>query len=91
MAINRHGDVSICVRFDPKGLGVIGNIKENDLVDIWNSPKRKKWLEAHKQGKRQEVPLCSYCHFWGVPTGTGDNIKNIRETISDKNVIGKQS
>lgn len=69
LAINKDGDVSICVRFDPKRLGVIGNVKEHSLSDIWNCDKRKEWLELHKQGKRDQVPLCSYCHFWGVPTG----------------------
>jgi hypothetical protein len=29
-----------------------------------------RWKELHVSGKRKEVPLCSYCHFWGVPTGS---------------------
>lgn len=66
--INRKGEVSICVRFDPAGLGVIGNVNEQSLEEIWNNPKRLKWLEYHKQGKRDKIPLCSYCHYWGVPT-----------------------
>lgn len=69
MAIDRFGKVSICVRFDPKRLGVIGDATKMPLVDIWNSPKRKKWLEYHIKGQREKVPLCSYCEFWGVPTG----------------------
>ncbi len=66
--INREGKVSICVRFDPRGLGVIGNINEKSLEEIWNEKKRMEWLEYHKQGRRDNVPLCSSCHFWGVPT-----------------------
>jgi len=69
MAINRFGKVSICVRFDPLGLGVIGDINKSALVDIWNSQKRKDWLEYHVKGKRNKIPLCSQCHFWGIPTG----------------------
>lgn len=69
MAIDRFGKVSICVRFDPKRLGVIGDANKTPLVDIWNSQKRKKWLEYHIKGQRKKVPLCSYCEFWGVPTG----------------------
>ncbi len=68
LCISREGNVSICVRFDPKKLGVIGNLHEQSLEDIWNGDKRLEWLEYHKQGKRDMVPLCSYCHFWGVPT-----------------------
>lgn len=69
MVIKRDGRVSMCVRFDPKGLGVIGDCKTTPLVDIWNSPKRREWLKHHVEGKRDKVPLCSYCEYWGVPTG----------------------
>jgi len=69
MVIDRFGKVSICVRFDPKRLGVIGDANKTSLIDIWNSQKRKKWLKYHIEGKRNKVPLCSYCEFWGVPTG----------------------
>jgi len=70
LSINNKGEVSICVRFDPERLGVIGDAKEQSLKEIWDSPKRMKWLEYHRQGRRDKVPLCSYCHFWGVPTGS---------------------
>lgn len=69
LAINSKGIVSVCVRFDPKGLGVIGDVTKQNLEEIWNSQKRMEWLCYHKEGKREKVPLCSYCHFWGVPTG----------------------
>lgn len=69
MAIDRKGKVSICVRFDPKGLGVIGDANEESLFNIWNSEKRMEWLEYHKKGLRDKIPLCAYCHFWGVATG----------------------
>ena len=68
MAINKDGDVSICVRFDPLRLGVLGNVNDSSLLDIWNGEKRGKWVQAHIDGKRDEIPLCSYCDFWGVPT-----------------------
>ena len=70
MAIDRFGKVSICVRFDPLGLGVIGDVNKTPLVDVWNGPKRKKWIEYHIKGQRKKVPLCSYCEFWGVPTSS---------------------
>ena len=87
LAINSKGKVSICVRFDPKGLGIIGDANTQFLVDIWNSPKRIKWLEYHKQGRRDKVPLCSYCHFWGVPTGRDYKSKDKR--VKEKEVFGK--
>ena len=69
MAINKDGEVSICVRFDPLGLGVIGDAKTSPLMDIWGSSKRREWLQYHLVGKRERVPLCSQCEYWGVPTG----------------------
>jgi MoaA/NifB/PqqE/SkfB family radical SAM enzyme len=70
LAINREGKASICVRFDPYGIGVIGDVKTQTLEEIWCSEKRMEWLEYHKHGRRDKVPLCSHCDFWGVPTAT---------------------
>lgn len=69
MVIKRDGKVSICVRFDPHGKGIIGDCTTTQLIDIWNSPKRREWSNYHIEGKREKIPLCSYCEFWGVPTG----------------------
>ena len=69
MAINRSGEVSICVRFDPKRLGVIGDANSIPLMEIWQNPLRKEWVKNHIEGRRDRIPLCSYCDFWGVPTG----------------------
>lgn len=76
LAINTKGKVSICVRFDPKGLGIIGDVNKQSLRDIWNSAKRLKWLKYQLEGRRDEMPLCSYCHFWGIPTGRTESNKN---------------
>ena len=69
MAINRFGEVSACVRFDPLRKGVIGNINDNTLEEIWNGEKRSKWIELHKKGLRSQIEFCSKCQYWGVPTG----------------------
>jgi len=85
LAINKDGEASICVRFDPKRLGIIGDAKNQSLSEIWSGEKRMKWLEYHKQGRRDMVPLCSYCHFWGVPTGAAYSEQ--RKEISENQVI----
>jgi radical SAM protein with 4Fe4S-binding SPASM domain len=82
LAINSEGKVSICVRFDPKGIGVIGDANIQSLEEIWNSPKRMEWLKYHKKGRRDKIPLCSYCHFWGVPTGK--EYKEDNEAVNEK-------
>jgi len=84
LAINKDGEASICVRFDPKRLGVIGDAKKQSLNEIWNGKKRMAWLPHHKQGRRDQVPLCSYCHFWGVPTGVAYSEQ--RKEISENTV-----
>ena len=82
LAINKDGIASICVRFDPKRLGVIGDVNKQSISEIWNSSKRKEWLDYHKTGERNKVPLCSLCQFWGVPTGKNSNkIKHINNKI----------
>lgn len=85
MAINREGKVSICVRFDPKGVGIIGDANIEPLTEIWDSPKRMEWLALHKKGKRSAVPLCSYCQFWGVPTSS-DSVNSNKE-IEEENIF----
>ncbi len=87
MAINREGKVSICVRFDPKGLGVIGDANVESLEMIWNSAKRKEWLNFHKKGQRTKVPLCSYCQFWGVPTAAKS--EKTSSDIDEKDVVAQ--
>ena len=69
MVIRKDGKVSTCVRFDPLGLGIIGDCTKQDLAAIWNGPKRKRLIGYHISGRREKAPLCSYCEFWGVPTG----------------------
>lgn len=78
-AINVHGDVSVCVRYDLEGKGILGNLYKQSLDEIWNSYQRQLWLQYHIQGRRQEVPLCSKCTYWGCPTGY-----NYKDSIEGK-------
>lgn len=67
LAIDRHGNVSPCVRYDPEGLNIMGNISNNLLTEIWHSPKRREWVNSHLAGERDAVPLCAGCDYWGIP------------------------
>lgn len=69
LAIDKDGIASICVRFDPERKGVIGDLKSQSLYKIWNSAKRKEWINLHVKGNRKDVPLCSTCEFYGVARG----------------------
>ena len=69
LVIDVDGNVSICVRFDPNKYGVIGNINNESLIDIWNSEKRKYYIQEHIKGHRNCNQLCNKCDFYGVPRG----------------------
>ncbi len=69
LAIDRFGKVSHCVRFDPYGLGVIGDVSQETIEEIWNGELRRAILEKHIRGQRNEVGLCQSCEYWGVPRG----------------------
>lgn len=68
LAIDRCGDVSVCVRFDPDRELVLGNIIQTPLIELWNCEKRLEMKKKHIQGKRSEIPFCSKCEFWGIAT-----------------------
>ena len=69
LAIDRYGDVSVCVRYDVDRELVLGNINHMSLDDIWNCQKRLWMLNKHIKGLRADVPYCgSKCEFFGVPT-----------------------
>lgn len=68
LSIDRFGNVSMCVRYDPDGIGILGNVKEKTLVEVWRGKKRQDWLKKHIKGQRDAIPLCKTCEYWGIPT-----------------------
>lgn len=69
LAIDRYGNISLCVRFDPKGELRLGNVNEISLQEAWNGEKRRRYLEHHIAGRRDLCPGCDKCDFWGIPRG----------------------
>ncbi len=69
LAIDRFGNISLCVRFDPEGKLRIGHVNEG-IEKAWNSEKRKHYLRKHIEGKRSGLPMCGDgCQYWGIPRG----------------------
>lgn len=66
-AIDWKGFVHICNRYDPKNLGVVGNINNDSLETILNGFKRSSVIASHMIGNRTALPLCNTCQFWGIP------------------------
>jgi radical SAM protein with 4Fe4S-binding SPASM domain len=69
LAIDRYGNISLCVRFDPEGKLRLGSINEISLMEAWHGEKRKAYLEEHVAGNRQALAGCGQCEFYGVPIG----------------------
>jgi len=67
LAINRFGHVSVCVRFDPEGNLIIGDLNKNSLEEIWNGRMRKHYIDCHLQQHRDWFKGCNSCDYWGVP------------------------
>lgn len=66
LSIKRDGKVSMCVRFDPEGLGIIGDSTRQSLEDIWKGEARQQCLRYHIQGERDKIPFCAKCEYWGI-------------------------
>ncbi len=79
LVINWEGKVSPCANFDPHGIHIIGDVRTEKLEEIWNSSKRLEWLEYHKQGRRDKIPLCSKCEYWGI-----SNVKRFEKISNNK-------
>jgi len=65
-AIDYLGNFHICVKYDPKGEGIIGNVNETSIQDIWYSKKRMKMIEQHIQN-RNDIEFCKNCEYYGYP------------------------
>ena len=55
-----NGDVTICCN-DLNSKGVVGNILNDSLWDIYNSPERRKYLDLLDAGHKGELELCKDC------------------------------
>lgn len=69
LAIDRFGNISTCVRFDPDGDLRLGNISDMTLEEAINGEKRQSYIQRHSRGDRAACPGCNRCDFWGVPIG----------------------
>ena len=68
LSVKANGDTSICISTDDEGYGVLGNAWDETLMEMWHGRKRMEWLHYHKTGRRDKIPLCSKCQYWGLPS-----------------------
>ena len=69
LAIDRFGNVSPCVRFDPYKRNILGNISVSSLSEIWYGCDRECLKKLHINGNRNNIDFCSNCDYWGVANG----------------------
>ncbi|KAB2805345.1 radical SAM protein [Phaeocystidibacter luteus] len=55
-----NGDVTVCCN-DLNSKGVVGNLWEKSLWEIYNSAERRKYLEFIDSGRKDELELCKDC------------------------------
>lgn len=60
MVINNEGNVLPCCTFYGEQFNM-GNIKHDNIIDVWNSEQMKKLRTIHKDGKYFENDICKKC------------------------------
>ena len=61
MTVNHKGDVYLCCG-DWAYEQIFGNIREKNILDIWNCSEYNKYREYHLAEKGKLLPLCSKCN-----------------------------
>jgi hypothetical protein len=55
-----EGDVGVCVA-DLDGTGQVGNLREQSILDAWNSEPLLSLREIHRTKRFAELPVCCHC------------------------------
>lgn len=60
MVLLPNGDVTVCCN-DLNSKGVIGNLNNTSLFDVYNSSERREYLDKLNDGRKAELDLCKNC------------------------------
>ena len=63
VTINHLGEIRFCVE-DWFNRGVVGNLREHTIQEIWQSPIYEKFRELHMTGRWNDMKLCNGCMDW---------------------------
>ncbi len=63
VTINQHGDVRFCVE-DWRNKGIVGNVMEQSIAEIWTSDLYRELREKHATGRWCDVSMCTQCMDW---------------------------
>lgn len=76
------GKITTCC-VDYQGKGIIGDIKEESIANIWQGNILKNIRMAHLKGKYNTIPLCSRCQFWRCEVNIGKWLKKVAKLTTD--------
>ncbi len=62
LAVNFDGQVSVCSVDWSLGT-VVGDVRTENLVNIWNGEKLRKFRLTHLRGRRCDIRACANCHY----------------------------
>lgn len=60
MVVLPNGDVGVCCN-DLNAEGVVGNITQNSLYEIYHSQERLRYVQLLHEGRKDELDLCKNC------------------------------
>jgi radical SAM protein with 4Fe4S-binding SPASM domain len=61
MYVKQNGDVYPCCQSYMLDGAPLGNIEQQPLADIWNSPEMQRMRRAHATGRAGEIDVCARC------------------------------
>jgi radical SAM protein with 4Fe4S-binding SPASM domain len=76
-----NGDVVTCAS-DYDGERVMGNLREESLLDVWHGPAYRQLREKHAQGRYGEAGICHGCDDWALADGHG------YENVAEQGCVG---
>jgi MoaA/NifB/PqqE/SkfB family radical SAM enzyme len=63
VTINHNGDIRFCVE-DWFNRGVVANVRERSIQEVWTSTLYQKFRELHATGRWGDMALCKPCMDW---------------------------
>ena len=80
LAINSNGKVSVC-NVDWNYSGVVGNIHEQNIKDIWNGERIKTVRKAQLKGVWDHPQVCKECVVWVSVGNMRDYLSSLKGFI----------
>jgi len=62
LAVNFDGQVSVCCVDWSYGT-IVGDLRHENLADVWNGERLKRFRISHLTGNRASIPACAQCQY----------------------------